>query len=505
MFTVLYFYVIKRARKQASQLTHPAKATTKPIVTIIIDSLMDAPLHSAISNNKAPALKFLIDQGQYFPKMISSFPTMSVSIDSTFLTGTYPNQHKVPALVWYDSTEKRFISYGSAKGEIMKIGVKKVLKNSIFDLNHKHLNQKVKTLHEEIDGPTGSINALVYRGKNIKSLYLPFNLAGATTTNRKIKTPTYFSYGLLSLINLKNKFIHLWQAFGFNDKFATEELLYLIKNDRLPTFSLVYYSDNDKKVHKHGEKTTKGIEDVDIQLQQLLNQYESWDQAIKENIWIVMGDSGQTKVKATSQEALIDLRKVLNDYQIYKITGSISNNDQIVIGLNERMSFIYILDETLKIEEVIDKLLKDKRIDHIAWKVDEKICVVSTSFEGKLSYKPTGIFLDDYNQAWEIEGNNKILDLTLAEKRVSYGEYPDGLARLYSSLHSHTGTYLVINAKPGYEFVGEGSPTHVGGASHGSLHQQDSYFPMIVVGTEQKPEHERIVDLKEWILQIIKE
>ena len=30
-------------------------------------------------------------------------------------------------------------------------------------------------------------------------------------------------------------------------------------------------------------------------------------------------------------------------------------------------------------------------------------------------------------------------------------------------------------AKPGYEFIGEGSPTHVGGASHGGLHKQDSF------------------------------
>ena len=68
---------------------------------------------------------------------------------------------------------------------------------------------------------------------------------------------------------------------------------------------------------------------------------------------------------------------------------------------------------------------------------------------------------------------------------------------------SHDGDYLVVNAKPGYEFLAESSPTHVGGASHGGLHEQDSLVPMIVTGTNTKPKNLRILDLKDWILSLI--
>jgi hypothetical protein len=86
---------------------------------------------------------------------------------------------------------------------------------------------------------------------------------------------------------------------------------------------------------------------------------------------------------------------------------------------------------------------------------------------------------------------------------MQYGDYPDALSRLYSSFFSHDGEYLIVCAKPGHEFKGEGSPTHIGGASHGGLHKQDSYVSMIVNGTETTPRHMRILEMKDWILELL--
>ena len=60
-----------------------------------------------------------------------------------------------------------------------------------------------------------------------------------------------------------------------------------------------------------------------------------------------------------------------------------------------------------------------------------------------------------------------------------------------------------MSAKPGYEFIGEGSPTHIGGASHGGLHKQDSLVAMIVSGTDTLPKYNRIKDIKDWVLSIL--
>ncbi|WP_404328340.1 alkaline phosphatase family protein [Mesobacillus maritimus] len=504
---ILYWTVVKPPNSSNSPIHQPLTSPSKKVVVVIIDSLMDEPLQ-AVNSDRIPALQFLMRNGHYYPKMVSSFPTMSVVIDSTFLTGTYADQHKVPALVWYDSAEKRFISYGSAQQEILKLGPKQVLSESLFHLNHKHLSSKVKTIHEELDQPTASINTLVYRGNHPKQLSVPklASVISLLEEDASIQGPSYFSYGLLSRIDPNNKHTHVWEAFGFNDRFASQELTYLIKNNAVPAFSLVYFSDNDKEVHKKGVNVTKGIEDADQQLQKIFNSYPSWEEALNKVVWIVMGDSGQTDVLDDKEQALIDLRKLLKDYHIHKISGPIKAEDEIVLGLNERMSFIYRLKENIQMSNLVDVLRTEKRIDNIAWKEGEEVTVVSPHHDGALTFKPNGEYSDAYGQAWSLTGNVEILELRMNEEnQLTYNDYPDGLARLYSAFQSHPGQYLVVNAKPGYEFIGEGSPTHVGGAGHGSLHKQDTYFPLIVAGTDEKPKHERILDMKEWILRILEQ
>ncbi len=90
-----------------------SESSKKSVVMLLIDSLMDEPLKEAVKNGQAPGLQYLLENGRYVPDMISPFPTMSVNVDSTLLTGVYSDQHKVPGLVWYNAKEKRIINYGS--------------------------------------------------------------------------------------------------------------------------------------------------------------------------------------------------------------------------------------------------------------------------------------------------------------------------------------------------------------------------------------------------------
>ena len=158
---------------------------------------------------------------------------------------------------------------------------------------------------------------------------------------------------------------------------------------------------------------------------------------------------------------------------------------------------------TLPIHTLVRELEKDKRIDIIAWQEESSIHVKSGEKSGEFRYRKGGEFIDPYTQTWFIDGDYTLLDITLRDNRILYGDYPDALARIYASLHSHEGNFIIVSAKPGYEFIGEGSPTHVGGASHGGLHQQDSLVPLIVTGTHSKPSFLRILDIKEWILSLI--
>lgn len=482
---------------------------TKPVIMLVIDTLMDPPLQEAIKNNRAPALKYLIENGEYFPNVVSPFPTMSVNVDTTILTGTYCNDHQLPGLVWFNIKENRLINYGSHIRELWKLGLNRSLEDILFNMNNDHISKGVKTIHEELEDKgkeSASINALVYRGNTPHLYKLPKLLTWFTTIQKDRATfgPKLFTYGSLKKLSPSKRFQRLWQKFGFNNSFSVQELTHLINNDRLPSFTIVYFPELDQSVHKHGRMDVQGIEKVDQHLQKILNAYDSWEEALHNNIWITIGDNGQAWIDSNRKEALIDLRKILGSYRIMKLRKGVQQEDQIVLAVNERMSYIYTLDTNkLPVHKLVQELENDKRIDVIAWKEGASNRVKSGEKKGELHYRKGGEFIDTYNQTWFIEGDYGLLDITVNGNQILYGDYPDALARIDSSLNSHEGNFIIVSAKPGFEFIGEGSPTHVGGASHGGLHQQDSLVPLIVTGTEVLPSYLRMINLKEWILSLI--
>ncbi|MFD2043595.1 alkaline phosphatase family protein [Ornithinibacillus salinisoli] len=510
LLIALILFLIGRNGANQSLEEEQVTPTTEPVILLIIDSLMDQPLQQAIQEGRAPALKFFMDKGNYYPNVVSSYPTMSVSIDSTLLTGKYPDEHRIPGLVWFNDQEKRLINYGSAKEEIFKVGIKHVIEDNFYHLNHTHLSSQIKTLHEEIaeNGlQSGSINALVYRGTEKKKLNLSKTLSefDLLPESFEIKAPHIFSYGAFAQYSPENKEnTQLWERYGFNDKFVTEEIKYVIENSKLPAFTLLYLSNLDKEVHQDGPNNhIQAIEEVDKQLQEILNTYETWDMAIQDTIWMIMGDSGQAPVKEDKSESLISLHSLLQSYNIHKTKDEIKPDDELVFALNERMAYIYTLNQSIEFNQIAAHLQEDQRISFIAWKENNNVHVITSDKESELTFRPEGSLSDNYGQSWTINGDYSILDLNKDNNRLEYGSYPDALARLYSALHSHEGNFLVVDAKPGFEFIGEGTPTHPGGGSHGSLHESDAFVPLIVSGTDTRPEYFRIVDLKPWIKQLI--
>jgi hypothetical protein len=499
--------------KQMNQLSiksEPANQTGKPIVLLVIDSLMDKPLSKAIQEGNAPALQYLIQNGKYDPNMISSFPTMSVTIDSTLLTGVYADKHHVPGLVWFDSKEKRMIFYGNGAKESLKIDQPQVFIDAIYQLNQVQLNKQTKTIHEEIADmgkESASINGVIFRGNTEHTLRLPQWIAKSSglPDQMKVTGPKWLSYATLAQQDpAHNPNTRPWKKFGMNDDFSAQEMVYLIKQNQLPKFTLLYFPSNDNFVHRKGPDELRGIENADQALQSILSAYGTWEQALKDVIWIVLGDSGQSYVYDNRQESVIDLRPLLK-YRIAPLNQPVSSEDQIVIAANERMAYVYVIDDKVELTEVMKQLKNEERLDIIAMKGENDVRVMQGNSEKMLSYAPGGQYSDEFGQTWTLSGDHEVLDITITENRIKYGKYPDVLARLYGGIHSHEGRYVVVTVQPGYELVGESSPTHVGGGAHGSLHELDSLVPLIISGTDTEPRTRRIVDLKDWIMKLVNE
>ncbi|MFC4410364.1 alkaline phosphatase family protein [Chungangia koreensis] len=490
-------------RKDLLKITaiHPPK---KPVIMINVDSLMSGPLMNVVNAGEAPAIKFLMDKGYFIPDMVSSYPTMSMTIDSTILTGTYANQHHVPGLIWFDEKSNEIVSYGSGFHEIWDNGVKDVVKNGILHLNGEHLSKNVSTIHEELEShglQTASINGLLYRGPKTHQLHVPKMIAASKLLpkNLKVDGPTYLSLGALSHYSPQNTSERaVWNRMGMNNKFTVNEIRHLIRNKRLPSFTLAYFPDMDKDLHKEGPEATNGIVKLDQQIQGLLNEFSSWEEAIEQTVWIVHGDSAQSKVLEDQDKALIDLNKLLDGYRFW--TEDTKTDSEIAIAINERMAYIYLNDSKIQLQDVVRKLRQDDRIAWIAYK-ENQLNVVQTINGEQLAFSSNGPYTDTYGQSWNVSGTYSILDLHVSDQ-ISYGNYPDALARLHGALHSQEGRFLIVEAKPGFEFIESHSYDHSGGGAHGSLHKVDSIVPLIVAGTEERPVHPRVVDLKEWIYRL---
>ncbi|WP_257968121.1 alkaline phosphatase family protein [Peribacillus deserti] len=480
----------------------------KPVILLVIDTLMDKPLVEAIQTGRAPALKFLMERGGYLPGIVVPFPTMSVNVDTTILTGTYCDRHRLPGLAWFNHKENRLVNYGTHYRELFKLGFGRAVTDLLYEMNQHHISPGVSTIHEDLEKngmSSASINALVYRGNtphypNVSKI---MKWVTGIQEGRPMFASRIFTYGSFIRINPSRRNQYFWKRLGFNDTSAVQQLTTLIKEKCLPFFSIVYLPDLDQRVHKKGRMDLKGIEKADKQLQKILNTYVSWEEAIEKTTWIVMGDNGQAWVNSNRKEALIDLTVLLKSFRIMKLRKGVQPGDQLVLAVNDRMAYVYSLQAAVPLEVIADTLMRDHRIDVIAWKKDGFVEVRRGGSDQEFRFKTHGSYRDIYGQSWTISGTSALLDLKDHEKTLNYGEYPDALARLHSSLNSQEGCFLVVSAKPGCEFMGEGSPAHIGGAGHGGLHKQDSLVPLIIAGTESKPDRLRMVDLKKWILSLL--
>ena len=475
----------------------------KKVILIMVDSLLKEPLETLMKENKVPAFSFLKENGWYTDKMISSFPTMSVNIDSTLLTGTYADKHRVPGLRWYDVHSQRMINYGDGPLPILKTGVNHVLTDSLFRLNNEHLSKSEQTIHEDLAKKgysSSSINALVYRGTTEQTLHIP-----GPFQNIKTMAPPYFVLGTFHhylTTNLKEQYLNYY---GINDHLSIQHLKQLLHSQTLPHFTQVYLPDLDHETHKHGRNLAESVLKVDRRLQEIFNSYRSWNEAIQQNVFIVMGDSGVSKMKEEREEALIHLDHYFNAMKMAKPGEKPGPAVELALAVNERMAYVYPLQDRIQENELAEKLTSDSRMDTISWKNGDWIEVVQGGSQKRLRFRPGSSYVDPYFQRWDIEGDVGVLDLQMGQQRdrIMYGQYPDGLRHLYSAAHSHSGRFITVTAKPGYELKSGDSPTHVGGGAHGSFHEIDTYFPLFIAGTEKKPKTSRIVDFKSFILDVI--
>jgi len=118
----------------------------KPVVLIVIDGLTPSMFEAATT----PALRFLAEHGSY-RRAASTFPSLTPVCLSSIATGAHPDTHHIPHLVWWNRAERRLVEYGSSFGAVRAAGIARSLRDTVIDLNAKHLSPDAETVYEALE------------------------------------------------------------------------------------------------------------------------------------------------------------------------------------------------------------------------------------------------------------------------------------------------------------------------------------------------------------------
>jgi len=390
----------------------------KPVVLVVIDGLTPSMLEAA----DTPALRFLLDHGSY-RRAASTFPSLTPVCLASIATGAHGDVHEIPHLVWWHRGERRLVEYGSSFAAMRAAGLTQGLRDTIVNLNERHLGKRAETVYEALEGAgltTAAINITCYRGRH---RHLP-TLPGVPAVNGPKR---FFFYSLYESDRTGAPIAVRNRALGSIDAYAAAVGRWLVTRDGFDL--LVYYlPDYDYASHLQGpDAAHEALARSDAAVAALMDAAGGRDAFLERYAVVVCSDHGQSRVTETAR---------------LEVPGALvtaSNRAAMLYGDDPRS-----LAQSLDGEPSVD---------------------IALLLDGDRLVARRGGDEDD-----------ALLD-----------EYPDGRARAEAALRNPNSGEVLVSAAPGWEFVDLAGRHHLGGGSHGSLAAADSEVPMLTVGLGNPP------------------
>jgi hypothetical protein len=483
------------------------------VVYLVIDGMSTEALEQVTASGKAPALDFIKRNGNYVRDSVAIFPTITPAATASLVTGEVPARHGVPGMCWYDRNAQRFVNYGQSPRAAVVEGVKQVVNDVLLNLNHRHLNPDVRTIHERLDElglTTASMNLMVFRGPHehevdrgiVKRLLLRKALPERLMGPREhyfadiVSGPADADPGLLDGKGLDARLAatDAWAAS------ITRELLEKEAADMI----LFYLHENDHCSHDEGPSVqVESLAKADEHIAYVLDAYGSWEETLARVGFVVTADHSQSPI-SDEADHICSLEEILDDFkQVRTKRGKepFGKSDVALAG-NGRVGFVYLNEnkKTKLLQPVLDALDEHAAIDQVIWRDADAYCVRSD--RGFLRFRPAsaGGVIDERDNKWEYEGDLGTLSGVVEENDLRTPEYPLAMWRIRSALDLDRVGDVVVTTKLTYELKDLAGGHHRGGGDHASLHVQDSIVPFISTLAEP-PLHPTTVDVVPHIVQ----
>jgi hypothetical protein len=460
-------------------------------VLAVIDALDPQALQRAVAEGRAPALAAVMERGVYVDDCVSTFPSITPVAASAIATGLGPGESLVPSMNWYHRGEERYVEYGSSFPATRAFGVFRSLMDTVYNMNHAHLTQERRTVFEALDDAglrTACTTYLIYRGRHRHepSSDSPYSrLAEAAQFRHAVWGARELFYADIFDSQGTGCFSTLGMP-GQRDRHAGCVGAHLVEND-LFDFLLFSLPDNDTYSHRAGPtQQPHSIAEADRAIERLMHAGGGAEAFLDEHAVIVMSDHSQNPI-----ETGVSLAGALDHRRILLPADQAPEDAEIAVCPGARSGQVYVLDEERGAELaplLAEELVEVEGVDLVIRREGNEGVVRCD--RGELRFAPGGDLVDTRGGRWSVEGEDAVLDLTVAGGRVRSGDYPHALGRLWSALECPRAGDVLVSARPGFEFSDWGGHDHVGGGSHGSLHRCDSLGVLLMCGIgPERPDH----------------
>jgi predicted AlkP superfamily pyrophosphatase or phosphodiesterase len=396
-------------------------------ILIVIDGLTPQVFEAAVESGAAPALASLAAAGDY-RRAVSTFPSLTPVCLSAIATGSHPDVHHIPSLVWWHRDERRLVEYGSSFGAMRAAGLTRGLRDTIFNLNQQHLSKDAVTIYESLEhaGLTAAaINITCYRGGTRHLPIIP-GVPHAFGPKRFFFFSLFESDPTGAPLAIRNR------AAGSIDAYAAAIGRWLVTRDGFD-FLVYYLPDYDYASHAFGpDQAHEALARSDASVEALIAAAGGLDEFLERYAVIVCSDHGQTAIDRVDRLELPGI-------------------EDVVVTASNRAGMVY------------DLRGGGGRTRELAERLDGEHLV---------------LFLEDGSVVARRGGEEgvELLD-----------EHPQGRERAAAALANPNAGEVIVSAAPGAEFADLGGRHHAGGGSHGSLEAGDSLVPMLTVGIGPLP------------------
>lgn len=501
----------------------------KKVLLIVIDAFATRIVVPALRAGKLPNFQQIVGAGRLQPNCLSIFPSITPAATCSIVTGCYPAEHKIAGAFWFDPQSAEIAYFGDEPRVIIREGIDKFFYDFLIRLNHQFLQSETLFEDTERHGMRAAcLNYLWFHGIVPHEIKPPFllRLLPGLRTDKTIRGPTICCLGdfVTSTIELTRKPLRahggMTRRYGFSDECTFELLLQLAKDGPLPNFTLAYFPDNDYESHDRGPaEAVDVLMAIDEQLSKLFAVYGGLDEMLKEVAIIITGDHSQSDLFSNPHERTIRLQEVLHDFTLVPPGEKWEHAEDVLACTNMRAAQIYLKQPDTQRDKVIEALLKCERIDQVIWRGGpdnhrepdgsrpQRFCI-ATPAGLRLEFWPCSdgpnTTADDYGAAWSWLGDLAVVDASVSNGRLTFGDYPNAFERIAAGFADVDGE-IWVTAKIGHDFGLPGTESFSGG-SHGSLHALDSTAPLITAGVPSDvalPKHPRVIDVAPLCLAIL--